>query len=180
MLPIELICEIPCKLVSPSHKISIGEDVLVPHLRRLPHTCYGKALFFRYWRNLFSISRASLPFTTTLRSNPSQKPAVKTSEPNDDPERRVSCSSARTISLVFARGRSNVIVMQYHPHFLRCSAANRMHVYIVDSLLGSMFTNGSGRTADVLYAEVLLCTLLINPFQHGRGRIICKHIEEGL
>ena len=28
-----------------------------------------------------------------------------------------------------------------------------MHAYIVDSLLGSMFTNGSGRTADVLYAR---------------------------
>ena len=68
-----------------------------------------------------------------------------------------------------------MIVMQYHPHFLRCSAANRMHVSIVDSLLGFMFTNGSGRTADVLYAEVLLCTLLMNPLQLGRGRIICKH-----
>ena len=28
-----------------------------------------------------------------------------------------------------------------------------MHAYIVDSLLGSMFTNGSGRTADVMYAR---------------------------
>ena len=28
-----------------------------------------------------------------------------------------------------------------------------MHAYIVDSLLGSMFTNGSERTADVLYAR---------------------------
>ena len=28
-----------------------------------------------------------------------------------------------------------------------------MHVYIVNSLLGCMFTNGSGRTADVLYAR---------------------------
>ena len=67
-----------------------------------------------------------------------------------------------------------MIVMQYHPHILRCSAANIMHVYIVDSVLGSMFTNGSGRTADVLYARgspALLCTLL----QLGRGRIICKH-----
>ena len=69
------------------------------------------------------------------------------------PERRVNCPSTRTISLVFARGRSNVIVMQYHPHFLRCSAADIMHVYIVDSLLGSLFTNASGRTADVLYAR---------------------------
>ena len=43
--------------------------------------------------------------------------------------------------------------MQYHPRFLRCFAANIMHVSIVDSLLGSMFTNGSGRTADVLYAR---------------------------
>ena len=47
-----------------------------------------------------------------------------------------------------------MIVMQYHPHVLRCSAANRMRVYIVDSLLGFMFTDGSGRTADVLYARV--------------------------
>ena len=46
-----------------------------------------------------------------------------------------------------------MIVMQYHPQFLRCAAANRIHVYIVDSLIGSMFTNGSGRTADVLYAR---------------------------
>ena len=43
--------------------------------------------------------------------------------------------------------------MQYHPQFLRCFAANIIYVYIVDSLLGSMFTNGSGRTADVLYAR---------------------------
>ena len=52
MLPIELTCEIPCKLVLPSHKISIGEDVLAPHFHRLPHTCYGKTLFFRYCRSL--------------------------------------------------------------------------------------------------------------------------------
>ena len=26
--------------------------------------------------------------------------------------------------------------------------------------------------------EVLLCTLLINPLQLGRGRIICKHSNE--
>ena len=69
------------------------------------------------------------------------------------PERRASCPSTRTISLVFSSGRSNLIVMQYHPHVLRYSAANRMHVYIVDSLLGSMFTNGSRRKADVLYAR---------------------------
>ena len=69
------------------------------------------------------------------------------------PERRVSCPSTRTISLVFSSGRSNLIVVQYHPHNFRCSAANIMHVYIVDSLLGSMFTNGSGRTAEVLYAR---------------------------
>ena len=52
MLPIELICEIPCKLVLPSHKISIYEDVLTPHFHHLPHTCNAKTLFFRYWRNL--------------------------------------------------------------------------------------------------------------------------------
>ena len=49
---IELICEIPCKLVLPSHKISIYEDVLTPHIHRRPHTCCGKTLFFRYRRNL--------------------------------------------------------------------------------------------------------------------------------
>ena len=43
--------------------------------------------------------------------------------------------------------------MQDHPHCVSCSAANIMHVYIVDRLLGSMFTNGSGRIADVLYAR---------------------------
>ena len=60
---------------------------------------------------------------------------------------------------------------------LRCSAAYRMHVYIVDRLFGSMFTNGSGRTTDVLYAQVrlMLCILLKVPLQPGRGRIICKH-----
>ena len=52
MLPIELLCEIPCKLVLPSHKISIYEDVLTLHFQRLPHTCNGKTLLFRYWRNL--------------------------------------------------------------------------------------------------------------------------------
>ena len=35
--------------------------------------------------------------------------------------------------------------------------------------------NGSGRTADLLCAEVMLCILLIYPLQPGRGRIICKH-----
>ena len=54
-------CEIPFKLVLPSHKISIGEDVLTPHFHRLPHTCYGKTLFFRYWRNLLHQQ-----FTATL------------------------------------------------------------------------------------------------------------------
>ncbi len=43
--------------------------------------------------------------------------------------------------------------MQYHPQFLRCFAANITHVYIIDSLLGSMFTNGSRRTTDLLYAR---------------------------
>ena len=38
-----------------------------------------------------------------------------------------------------------MIVMQDHSYFLRWSAVYRMHVYIVDMLLGSMFTNGSGR-----------------------------------
>ena len=52
MLPIELICEISCKLVLPSHKISNYEDVLTPHFHRLPHTCNGKTLFFRNWMNL--------------------------------------------------------------------------------------------------------------------------------
>ena len=68
------------------------------------------------------------------------------------PERSVSCLSTRTISPVLSSGRSNLVVVQYHPHFLRCSAANRMNVYIVDSLSGSLFTNGR-RTADVLYAR---------------------------
>ena len=43
-------------------------------------------------------------------------------------------------------------------HLLRCSVALRMHVYIVDRSFGSMFKNGSGRTADLLYAEVLVCS----------------------
>ena len=55
-----------------------------------------------------------------------------------------------------------------------------MHVYIVDMLFGSMFTNGSGRTADLLYAEVMLCILLIYPLRPGRGTIICKHSKKVL
>ena len=78
---------------------------------------------------------------------------MKSSEPNVDAGMSVSLPSTRTISLIFSSLRSNLIVVQYHPHFSRCSAANRMHVYIVDNLLVSMFTNGSGRTADVLYAR---------------------------
>ena len=50
-----------------------------------------------------------------------------------------------------------------------------MHVYIVDSLLGSMFTNGSGRTADMLYARGSLVHFAHKTLQLGRGRIICKH-----
>ena len=68
--------------------------------------------------------------------------------------------------------------MQGHLHLLRCSAAHRLQVHIIDRLFGSMFTNGSWRTADVLYAEVLLCILLIYPLQSGRERIICKHREK--
>ena len=68
-----------------------------------------------------------------------------------------------------------MIVMQGHPHVLRCSAAYIMQVCIVDRLFGPMFTNLIGRTADVLYADVLLCILLIYPLQSGRERIVCKH-----
>ena len=64
--------------------------------------------------------------------------------------------------------------MQDHPHLLRCSAAYRMHVYMIDRLFGSMLMNGSGSTADLLYAEVMLCILLMYQLQPGRGRIICK------
>ena len=69
---------------------------------------------------------------------------------------------------------SNLIVMQYNPHFLSCSAANIMHVYIVDSLLGSMFTNGSGRTADVLYARGSPVHFAHTPAP-AWTRINCKH-----
>ena len=68
-----------------------------------------------------------------------------------------------------------MIAMPNHPHLLRCSAACRMHVYIVDRLFGSVLTNGSGRTVYLLYAEVMLCILLIYPVQPGRGSIICRH-----
>ena len=46
---------------------------------------------------------------------------------------------------------------------------------IVDRLFGSVLMIGSGRTANLLYAEVMLCILLIYPVQPGRGSIICKH-----
>ena len=66
-----------------------------------------------------------------------------------------------------------MIEMQYHPHFLRCSAANRMHVYVVDSLIGFMFTNGSGRTADVLYSRGSPVHFAHKPAP-AWTRIICK------
>ena len=49
-----------------------------------------------------------------------------------------------------------------------------MHACIIDGFFGSTFTNGSGRTADVLQAEVQPCTLLIwaYPLQ---PRMVCKH-----
>ena len=59
------------------------------------------------------------------------------------------------------------------PHLLRCSATYTEDS--VDRLLGHIFTNGSGRTADVLYSVLLLCILLIYPLQPGRGRI-CNHV----
>ena len=65
-------------------------------------------------------------------------------------------------------------MIPYHPHFLRCSAANIMHVYIVDNLLGSMFTNGSGRTADVLYARGSPVHFAHKPAP-AWTRIICKN-----
>ena len=68
-----------------------------------------------------------------------------------------------------------MIVMQGHPHVLHCSAAYIMQVCIVDRLFGPMFTNLIGRTPDVLYADVLLCIMLIYPLQSGRERIIWKH-----
>ena len=49
-----------------------------------------------------------------------------------------------------------------------------MYVYIVDSLLGSMFTNGSGRTADVLYARGSPVHFAHKP-DPAWTRIICKH-----
>ena len=66
-------------------------------------------------------------------------------------------------------------MMQYHQHSIRCSAANIIHVYIVDSLFGSMFTNGIGRAADVLYARGSAVHFALNPPQPGRERITCKH-----
>ena len=50
-----------------------------------------------------------------------------------------------------------------------------MSTYIVDRLFGSMLTNGSGSTAELLYVEVMLCILLIYQLHIGRGRLICKH-----
>ena len=75
--------------------------------------------------------------------------------------------------------------MQDSPHVLRCSNPYIMHVFIVDRLFGSMFTKGSWTTADMMYANVLLCILLIIyilPLQRGRERIIkfLQAEEEGL
>ena len=57
----------------------------------------------------------------------------------------------------------------------RCIPNACVGPYIVDLLFGSMFTNGSARTADLRYADVMLCILLTIPLQPGRGRINCKH-----
>ena len=91
------------------------------------------------------------------------------------PERGQHGPSARHISLAFARVDGQ---RKDHPHALCCSVAYRMHVYIVDRLFGSVLMNGSGSKADVPYAEVMLCILLICPLQPERGRIICKHSKK--
>ena len=83
-----------------------------------------------------------------------RKQVVKSSEPNVDAgkesklplnQNHLSCLFKWKVKL-----DSDAIPSTF---LLSCSAANNMHAYIVDSLLGSMFTNGSGRTADVLYAR---------------------------
>ena len=119
---------------------------------------------------------ASVPFpATTIHVEPMEE-SKRWNTPSrmTPPERGLHCTLSHN-HLSCKSGWPTVIAMQDHPHLLRCSAAYRMHVHIVDWLLGSMFTNGSGRTADLLYAEVMLCILLIYPLQPGRGRIICKH-----
>ena len=49
------------------------------------------------------------------------------------------------------------ILMQDHPRFVRCSAAYIIHMYIVDRLIGSMFTNGIGRTTDICCTLMFCC-----------------------
>ena len=109
---------------------------------------------------------ASVPFPATTVPIELMDEEVKSSEPNDNAGKRTTGAlSQNHLSCLCKIGWSNVIAMQDHPHLLRCSAAYRMH--IVDWLLGSMFMNGSGRTADLLCAEVMLCILLIYPLQPG-------------
>ena len=105
----------------------------------------------------------------TDRTHGRKKQEVNSSEPNDDAEKRTPWAlSQNHLSCLCKSGWSTVIAMQDHPHLLHSSAAYRMHVYIVDRLFGSMFTNGSGRTADLLYAELVLYILLrIYPLQPG-------------
>ena len=54
MLPIELICEIPCKLVHHLTKLVFMKTSSPRTFTDfLTHAIYyGKTLFFRYWRNL--------------------------------------------------------------------------------------------------------------------------------
>ena len=69
-----------------------------------------------------------------------------------------------------------MLAIHDHPQLLRCSAAYRIHMYIVDRLFGD--TCSRMVVGGQLCAEVMLCILLIYPLQPGRARIICKHRKE--
>ena len=89
---------------------------------------------------------------------------MKYSEPNDDAGKRsiiVWSLSQNHLSCICVEWmvKCDSDARPYTFISLCCSAAYIIHVYIVDRLFGSMFTNGSGRTADVLYAGVLLWTM---------------------
>ena len=131
----------------------------MPLAHALPFTTWT-AWFYAY--SLFQMmnGRAHAECIGTISSHNctgrthGRKQAVKSSEPNDaavkrttlpDSQNHLSCITKFALS-----GWSNVILMQDHPHLLRCSAAYIIHMYIVDMLFGSMFTNGIGRTTDAV------------------------------
>ena len=135
---------------------------------------------FTWWMDVHHFMlNASVPFPAIVVPIAPMDESKLWNPPNrmTTPEGWLHGSSARTISLVFALNGWSKCDIDASPStfimLLRCIHNSYVHCY---RLFASMFTNGIGRaTYIMLYADVLLCILLIYPLHHGRGRIICKH-----